>query len=156
MIDILPYVHCEPLNLLNKTFAFEEQPNVEEGMGFNTQIMPALFHSFPCLSRRTPGPPAPTGAPSHITGGLGSLIKIKQITCKDQRKWSIPSLKTWQALGYPNFEQPSVAKAWTQASDSQNNIVLTLPQQPNYSLLQLFWNDYKYYDNHLVQIVLLE
>ncbi len=159
MIDILAYVHCEALNLLNKTFAFEEQPNVEEGMDFNTKIMPALFRFlslFFSKDSRPPPPPAPTGAPSHITGGLGSLIKIKQITCKDQRKWSIPSLNTWQALGYPNFEQPSVAKAWTQASDSQNNIVLTLPQQPNYSFLQLFWNDYKYYDNRLVQIVLLE
>lgn len=111
MIDTLPYVHCEPLNLLNKTFAFEEQPNVEEGLGFNAKIMPALFRFLSLSFSKDSRPPAPTGVPSHITGGLGSLIKIKQITCKDQRKWSIPSLKAWQALGVSNIEQPSLAKA---------------------------------------------
>lgn len=105
MIDTLPYVHCEPLNLLNKTFAFEEQPNVEEEMGFNTKIMPALFRF---LSLSFSEDSSPTGTPSYITGGLGSLIKIKQITCKDQRKWSIPSLKAklWQALGYQTLSSP--------------------------------------------------
>lgn len=132
MIDILPYVHCEPLNLLNKTFAFEEQPNVEEGMGFSIKIMPALFRFLSLSFSKDSRPPAPTGAPSHITGGLGSLIKIKQITCKDQRNWSIPSLKAWLALGVYNFEQPFLAKVRMQASDSQNNIVVMLPQQPNY------------------------
>lgn len=117
MIDTLPYVHCEPLNLLIKTFAFEEQPNVEEEIGFNTKIMPALFRFLSLSFTEDSRPPTPTGAPSHITRGLGSLIKIKQITCKDQRKWSIPSLKAWQALGVSNFEQPSLVKLQTKVSD---------------------------------------
>lgn len=89
-------------------------------------------HSFVFLAlsfSKDSRPPAPTAAPSHITGGLGSFIKIKPITCKDQWKWSIPSLKAWQALGVYNFEQPSLVKARMQASDSQNNIVLTLSLQ---------------------------
>lgn len=106
MIDTLPYVHCEPLNLLNKTFAFEVQLNGEEEMGFTAKIMPALFRFLSLSFSEDSSTPAPTCAPSYITGGLGSLIKIKQITCKDQRKWSIPSLKAWQALGYQTLSSP--------------------------------------------------
>lgn len=42
-------------------------------------------------------PPAPP--PEYIRGGLCGLIKIKEITCKDQRKRASPSSKRLDSQG---------------------------------------------------------
>lgn len=39
--------------------------------------------------------------PQHITGGLCGLIKIKEITCKDQRKRASPGSKRPDSQGIP-------------------------------------------------------
>ncbi|CAB1417337.1 unnamed protein product [Pleuronectes platessa] len=83
---------CEPVNLVNKTLGVPERPGCKEGCGEKGSLVFNHHHGL----RASSGSPHP---PKHITGGPCGLIKIKEITCKDQRKRDSPSSKRPDSQG---------------------------------------------------------
>lgn len=83
---------CEPVNPVNKTLEAPERPGWNDGWGETGSLVFNHQHGL----RASSGSPLP---PEHITGGPCGLIKIKEITCKDQRKRAGPSSKRLDSQG---------------------------------------------------------
>lgn len=84
------------MNLVNKTLEAPERPGLKREVGRGRREKGSLVFNQRHGLRASAGSPHP---PKHITGGPCGLIKIKEITCKDQRKRASPISKRLDSQG---------------------------------------------------------